>query len=99
MLLARSATPPPAMPLRGSRLCWGERTYVMGIVNITPDSFSGDGLLRHGAEAAVDQGRRFVEDGADLLDIGGESTRPGAVPVDAAEEAGRVIPVIAALRA
>ena len=102
MLLVRSATPPPAMPLRGSRLCWGERTYVMGIVNITPDSFSGDGLLRHGTEAveaAVDQGRRFVEDGADLLDIGGESTRPGAAPVDAAEEAARVIPVIAALRA
>ena len=84
---------------------WGSRTYVMGILNITPDSFSGDGLIR-GAEAggafdpvaaAVDQARRMVAEGADLLDIGGESTRPGHVSIDAAEEIGRVIPVVAAV--
>jgi dihydropteroate synthase len=71
----------------------------MGILNVTPDSFSGDGLIK-GADplrAAVDQARRMVDEGADLLDIGGESTRPGHAPVDAAEEIGRVIPVVAAV--
>lgn len=82
---------------------WGERTYVMGIINATPDSFSGDGLLAtegapDPAALAVAQGRRMVQDGADLLDVGGESTRPGHAPVDAAEERGRVVPVVAALR-
>ena len=83
---------------------WGERTYVMGIINATPDSFSGDGVLANdGAPdtvaTAVAQGRRMVEEGADLLDVGGESTRPGHVPVDATEERRRVVPVVAALRA
>ena len=80
---------------------WGERTYVMGIVNVTPDSFSGDGLLATSdpVAAAVEQGRRMVDEGADLLDIGGESTRPGHDPVDEAAEMERVIPVVAALRA
>ena len=79
---------------------WGARTYVMGILNVTPDSFSGDGLLRRGAavEAAVAQARAFVEAGADILDVGGESTRPGAQPVPAEEEAARVVPVVAALK-
>jgi dihydropteroate synthase len=89
---------------------WGSRTYVMGIINITPDSFSGDGLLAGGAgknqlpgdeqwiAAALEQGRSFLEAGADILDVGGESTRPGAVPVGEAEELARVIPVIRALR-
>jgi dihydropteroate synthase len=82
---------------------WGKRTYVMGIVNATPDSFSGDGLFAGGGvfdpvASAVAQGRRMVEDGADLLDVGGESTRPGHVPVDAAEEGRRVVPIVAALR-
>ena len=78
---------------------WGERTFVMGILNVTPDSFSGDGLLqdRDPVGAAVERARRMVEEGADLLDIGGESTRPGHTPVDAAEEIGRVIPVVAAV--
>ena len=71
---------------------WGARTYVMGILNITPDSFSGDGLSS--GEDAMAQARRFVEAGADILDVGGESTRPGAAPVTAAEEKARVIPVI-----
>ena len=80
---------------------WGERTFVMGILNITPDSFSGDGLIGRGdpVTAAVDQARRMVDEGADLLDVGGESTRPGHAPIDAAEEIGRVIPIIAAIRA
>jgi dihydropteroate synthase len=79
---------------------WGTRTYVMGIVNVTPDSFSGDGLLTAGdpVDRALEQARRMVDEGADLLDIGGESTRPGHAPVDIAAEADRVVPVIAAIR-
>ena len=78
----------------------------MGIVNVTPDSFSGDGLLagvagRGGAvvEAAVVQAREMVEDGADILDVGGESTRPGHEPVGEDEEVARVLPVVAAIHA
>jgi dihydropteroate synthase len=72
----------------GHRFEWGARTYVMGIVNVTPDSFSGDGLGANHV-AAVEQGLRMVREGADMLDVGGESTRPGHVPVSAAEEIGR----------
>jgi dihydropteroate synthase len=74
---------------------WGERTYVMGILNVTPDSFSGDGLLEAGTdplERAVALGRRMVDEGADILDVGGESTRPGHQPVGADEERRRVVP-------
>ncbi len=89
---------------------WGTRTFVMGILNVTPDSFSGDGLLaatranRDGGapnpvEAAVVQARAMVDAGADLLDVGGESTRPGHAPVDEDEELRRVIPVVRAVRA
>ena len=81
---------------------WGSRTYVMGILNITPDSFSGDGLLAGHADpvtAAVQRARAMVADGADILDVGGESTRPGHQTVDADEEAGRITPVVRALRA
>ena len=77
---------------------WGERTYVMGIINVTPDSFSGDGL-GHDTEAAVVQGKRFAAEGADILDVGGESTRPNAEPVSAEEELRRVIPVVERLAA
>jgi dihydropteroate synthase len=72
----------------------------MGIVNVTPDSFSGDGLLRTAdpVEAAVEQARAMIADGADLLDVGGESTRPGHDPVDRTEELRRVVPVITAIR-
>ncbi|HEX6385900.1 MAG TPA: dihydropteroate synthase [Anaerolineae bacterium] len=79
---------------------WGKRTYVMGIINATPDSFSGDGLMGQAAvvEAAIAQARRFLADGADILDIGGESTRPGSTPVSAEEEMARVVPVIKAVR-
>lgn len=71
---------------------WGERTYVMGIINATPDSFSGDGLLD--VDAAVARGIAFVDAGADILDVGGESTRPGFAEVPEEEEARRVVPVI-----
>ena len=80
---------------------WGARTYVMGIVNVTPDSFSGDGLLSSAdpPAAAVNAARRMVAEGADILDVGGESTRPGHDAVDAGTEAARVVPVVAAIRA
>jgi dihydropteroate synthase len=79
-------------------LRWGHKTYVMAILNLTPDSFSGDGLLGD-PELAVAQALAAVTDGADLLDIGGESTRPGAQPVPTADEIARVVPVIRALAA
>jgi dihydropteroate synthase len=81
---------------------WGARTYVMGILNITPDSFSGDGLLANENEveqAALEQARSFVQAGVDILDVGGESTRPGSQPVDAGQEMKRVLPVIRSLAA
>jgi dihydropteroate synthase len=71
---------------------WGERTYVMGIMNLSPDSFSGNGITD--IETAVAQAHRFVGEGADILDIGGESTRPASVPVSIADEIKRVVPVI-----
>jgi dihydropteroate synthase len=90
--------------MAGSEFEWGARTYVMGILNITPDSFSGDGLAGSGnppdlVAGAVRQARLFVEAGADLLDIGGESTRPGAQTVSADQELARVRPVVEALAA
>lgn len=75
-----------------------DRPLVMGIVNVTPDSFSDGGRLNT-AETAVAHGLKLIEQGADWLDVGGESTRPGADPVSAAEELERVIPVIEGLRA
>ncbi|MFN2215724.1 MAG: dihydropteroate synthase [Anaerolineales bacterium] len=84
------------LTIGGHSLAWGSRTYLMGIINVTEDSFSGDGLLKDpsGASAAMEQVRRFVASGVDILDIGGESTRPGAFPVDEVTEKERVIPVI-----
>jgi len=80
---------------------WGRRTYVMGIINVTPDSFSGDGLatVDDPTERIAAQAARFVADGADILDIGGESTRPGSAPATAEEEWARVIPAVRAVRA
>jgi len=79
---------------------WGERTYVMGILNVTPDSFSGDGLLAAGdpVERAVRQARTMADEGADILDVGGESTRPGHEIVGVEDEVARVVPVIRAIR-
>jgi dihydropteroate synthase len=94
-------TPVP-MQIGTRRFAWGERTFVMGIVNVTPDSFSGDGLLagdsREPIAMAAAQARSMVADGADLLDVGGESTRPGHVEVAEPDEIERVVPVIAAIR-
>jgi dihydropteroate synthase len=106
--LAAAHDPRPSAPLRigPSIFAWGSRTFVMGILNVTPDSFSGDGLLAGSAEdgdpspvaAAVHRARRMVDEGADLLDIGGESTRPGHALVDESEEIERVVPVVRAVR-
>jgi dihydropteroate synthase len=84
--------------LRDRVLALGRRPLVMGIVNVTPDSFSDGGLLAS-TEAAVSHGLELVRQGADLLDIGGESTRPGSAPVPQAEELRRVLPVVQALAA
>jgi dihydropteroate synthase len=125
---AAGRTDPTSRPgptvIGGRTFTWGERTHVMGIVNVTPDSFSGDGLLAtppvSGADSpaggvadgradgrpddpatvvdrAVALARRMVAEGADLVDVGGESTRPGHNEVDAAEETRRVVPVVAAI--
>jgi dihydropteroate synthase len=78
---------------------WGTHTYVMGILNVTPDSFSGDGLLQNGQkETPLARGLRFIGEGADILDVGAESTRPGAAPIDTETEIARLIPVIRSLR-
>ncbi|WP_069804712.1 dihydropteroate synthase [Thermogemmatispora onikobensis] len=113
MSVAAAATVPlPPTIWDRYHLDWGRRTYVMGIVNVTPDSFAGDGLLPTGAgslsdpavrdqvvQRAVAQAQQFVVEGATFIDVGGESTRPGASPISSAEEQERVLPVIRALRA
>jgi len=87
------------MQVGGRIFEWGSRTYVMGILNITPDSFSGDGLMSYGdkIEQTLRQAEHFLKHDVDILDIGGESTRPGSQPVTADEEIERVIPVIQAI--
>jgi dihydropteroate synthase len=96
----------PSLTVAGRRFDWGSRTYVMGVLNITPDSFSGDGFMKSSQvmdERLLDlilaQAREFVEAGVDIMDVGGESTRPGSQPVGADEEMGRVLPVIRRLAA
>jgi dihydropteroate synthase len=76
----------------GTIFYWGKRTYVMGVINVSPDSFSGDGLAD--AEEAVARAKRLASEGADIIDIGGESTRPGSTPISIDEELRRVIPVV-----
>ncbi len=83
--------------LRSRVLSLGERTRVMAIVNLTPDSFSGDGLSERGFDAAVEAAVRAHDAGADILDLGAESTRPGATPIGADEEQARLLPVLEAL--
>jgi dihydropteroate synthase len=80
----------------GQQLLLGDKTVIMGVINVTPDSFSDGGVLFDPA-AAIDAGVRMADEGAGLLDVGGESTRPGAAGVDAAEERRRVLPVIEGL--
>ncbi|MCL6588851.1 MAG: dihydropteroate synthase [Firmicutes bacterium] len=86
----------PPVTIQGKAYDLSSRTYIMGIINLTPDSFSGDGLLTQNnyIDRALQQAERMVSEGADFLDIGAESTRPGAVMVDAAEEERRLIPVL-----
>lgn len=84
------------MIVRGRRFEWGSRTYLMGIVNVTPDSFSGDGWRDPGDAIAHAIGQWNA--GADILDVGGESTRPNAQPVDDALEMRRVLPVVRGIR-
>ncbi len=97
-MTTKNKTCPAATRCGRSTLVWGTRTYVMGVVNLTPDSFAGDGLA-YDVDTAVDLALRMEAEGADIIDVGGESTRrydnrPGAVPVDADEELRRVLPVI-----
>ena len=95
-----------ALKIGNSVFEWGTRTYIMGIVNVTPDSFSGDGIMRNGRDwigAAVDAAMRMEDEGADIIDVGGESTRPVSVypdarPVPADEEIERVLPVISGIK-
>lgn len=100
----RGVVPRDPAPLRIGRraFVWGDRTYLMGIVNVTPDSFSGDGILALAAgdpiAAAAGLARRMASEGVDILDVGGESTRPGHEPVPEEEERRRVVPAIRALR-
>ena len=94
----------PATTWAGQRLEWGRKTYVMGIINVTPDSFAGDGIAietmtrEEIVKRAVAQARSFVAEGAAMIDVGGESTRPHFAPLGLVEELERVIPVIEALR-
>ena len=103
----------PILEIAGHQFQWGSRTYVMGILNITPDSFSGDGLLK-GKELseaidfdvadldtrlALEQARSAIDAGVDILDVGGESTRPGSAPLSVDQELERVVPVIHDLHA
>jgi dihydropteroate synthase len=80
------------MQCKNTEFRWGERTYVIGIINTSPDSFSGDGIAS--VDIAVEQARRFISEGADILDVGGESTRPGMTSITVKEEIKRVIPLI-----
>lgn len=82
--------------IRGHSFVWGERTYLMGVLNVTPDSFS-DGGDFNTFDAAIAQAEKLVKDGADIIDVGGQSTRPGATQISLEEELNRVVPVIEAL--
>lgn len=94
--LSGTAPHPPPITIGGREFVWGVRAYVMGILNVTPDSFSGDGVGRD-VDEAVRRAAKMREDGADIIDVGGESTRPGFEEVPADEEIRRTIPVIARL--
>lgn len=88
---------PPTWNLPNGTFSWGQRTYLMGVLNVTPDSFSDGGQFDR-VETALAQARYLVESGTDLLDVGGQSTRPNAAEVSLEEELRRVVPVIAAIR-
>jgi dihydropteroate synthase len=94
--MAETVRPQP-ITIGGREFVWGRRTYIMGVVNVTSDSFSGDGLA-YDVAGAVNQAVRMCRDGADIIDVGGESTRPGFQPVAADEEIRRTVPVVERLR-
>ncbi|GAY79027.1 dihydropteroate synthase [Sporolactobacillus inulinus] len=85
------------LKVRETTLDYRKKTVVMGILNVTPDSFSDGGRFNH-LDLAVQHARQMESDGADIIDIGGESTRPGHLPVDLDEEIARVVPMIQAVR-
>jgi len=89
----------PSLQIGNHIFNWGTRTYVMGILNITPDSFSGDGLMSNGdlVEQSLRQAEHYLKHHVDILDVGGESTRPGSLSVNTDEELERVVPVIEAI--
>lgn len=91
--LERTLKPPAPMAIGKRTFQWGSRTYLMGVVNVTPDSFS-DGGKHATTETAVAAGERLAAEGVDLIDIGGESTRPGSEPVPVEKELSRVVPVV-----
>lgn len=86
-----------AWTIRSQTFNWGQRTYLMGVLNVTPDSFS-DGGQFNTFDRAIEQARYLIDSGADILDIGGQSTRPQAVEISLEEELERVIPIVQALR-
>jgi dihydropteroate synthase len=94
--------PPASTEIGDRKFIWGSRTFVIGVINVTSDSFSGDGLLKRGADpvaAAVRQAKKMAVEGADIVDVGGESTRPGHTEVAEKHELARVEPVVRAIRA
>jgi dihydropteroate synthase len=108
MTIVPDIQPKPPIRIGGRTFDWGAKTFVMGVINVTPDSFSGDGVAISSAGAGVDvervvrMARQFVEWGCDIIDVGGESTRPAftyadAAPTSEADELRRVIPVIRAI--
>ncbi len=109
--MTRPALKSASLTVAGRTIAWGRRTMVMGIVNLTRDSFSGDGLLATEVAAAepapaddpvglaLEQARRFIQAGAEIIDVGGESTRPGSQPVGVDEERERVVPAVRRLAA
>ena len=88
---------PAPLSIAGREFVWGSRTYIVGILNLSPDSFAGDGLAD--VDAAVERALQMCRDGVDLIDLGGESTRPGFQPVALEVELARVLPVLEAIRA
>jgi len=95
--MSTTISPLPAWKIRTHHFNWGERTYLMGVLNVTPDSFSDGGLFNN-LEAAIVHARHLVAAGTDILDIGGQSTRPHAVEISLEEELERVLPIIQAVR-
>ena len=84
-----------SITIRGRTFEWGKRTYIMGVINVSPESFSGDGVA--GVDEAVEQAKRFQVEGADIIDLGGMSTRPDYQEISAAEELRRVLPALRAI--